>query len=177
MLLAACAGCDPLGLNEGCDFFAETPLRVAMEGPVELSTPTPVMLAGVRIGHVRAVELTADNRPELRVCVQSEYVDNLRRMTIFYVDRTSPTTTVQAEPEDGSGPVDLAAEPLVFPGFSSYEAYTAWRAENFLRQGMETMFKAFGKLLGPRAPQPPPESSPAPTPSPSPESDSGPKTL
>ncbi len=172
MAASGLVACDEVGIGSMCMPLLSRQVQVTMDQAMDLPVPSPVMLEGVQIGEVRSKDLMPDNQPMLKLCIEKGRLDNLRMMTIFYVDRSGATPVLVAEPIADSGPLDTQVERLVFPGFSSYDKYVSWRTKNIIRQGVDEMLDAFGKLLGPEAsPQP----KPAPSSPPSPEGEA--KTL
>ncbi|TVM17117.1 hypothetical protein DPQ33_09985 [Oceanidesulfovibrio indonesiensis] len=157
--------CDEVGIGSMCMPLLSRQVQVTMDQAMDLPVPSPVMLEGIKIGEVRSKDLMPDNQPILKLCIEKGRLDNLRKMTIFYVDRSASAPVLVAEPIADSGPLDTQAKTLMFPGFSSYDKYVAWRTKNIIRQGVNEMLDAFGKLLGPEAspqPEPAPSSPPPP---------------
>ncbi|TVM30833.1 hypothetical protein [Oceanidesulfovibrio marinus] len=166
------AACDEVGVGSMCMPLLSREVQVTMDQAMDLPIPAPVMLGGVKIGEVRSKDLLPDNQPVLKLCIEKGRLDNLRRMTIFYVDRNGASPVLVAEPIPDSGPLDTKADTLMFPGFSSYDKYVAWRAQNLLKQGVDEMLDAFSRLLGPDSAPPPSQENSTP-----PSSGDGAKTL
>ncbi|MFW5734071.1 MAG: MlaD family protein [Oceanidesulfovibrio sp.] len=171
LAVSGLAACDEVGIGSMCMPLISREVRVTMDQAMDLAVPSPVMLEGVQIGEVRSKDLMPDNQPVLKLCIEKGRLDNLRMMTIFYVDRSAAAPVLVAEPIADSGPLDAQAETLMFPGFSSYDKYVSWRTKNIIRQGVDEMLDAFDKLLGQDAEPQSPEPSSAPS------SNGEPKTL
>ena len=128
-LVSACSDCS----------WSSFKAQVIMDSRVDIRLPAPVTLDGATIGKVVSMEDDGSGRMGLNLCLNSDARDSLTRFTAFYL-KAAPAEDVLICEILAPGPLPEDKD-LVFPGFSEYASFFAWRAENVFKEGMEDVLK------------------------------------